>query len=188
MKKTIAIICILITSAIVAFCWVNIDTAITKKSHPLQYSEYVEKYSAEYAVPKELVYAVIKTESKFKSDAVSRKGAVGLMQMTPDTFIWLCEKNGENNTDANLLYTPEVNIKYGTMYLGMLYTQFESWETALAAYNAGPKTVKEWLNDDNISKDGVLVNIPYKETDKYIKKVINAKNIYKELYFEDENK
>ena len=64
MRKTIAIICILITAAVVAFCWVGIDTAITKKNHPLKYSEYVEIYSEEYAVPKELIYAVIKTESK----------------------------------------------------------------------------------------------------------------------------
>ncbi len=183
MKKTLPIICILITAAIVAFCWVKIDTALTKKYHPLEYSEYVEKYAEEYAVSKELVYAVIKTESKFTSDAVSESGAVGLMQIMPDTFTWLCEKNSDSNNNPDLLYTPEVNIKYGVMYLSMLYTDFGSWETALAAYNAGPNKVKSWLNNSDYSDGERLINIPYEETENYVKKVLNARDAYRELYF-----
>lgn len=184
MKKTITILSLLILSALIAFFWTKVDTAIEKKSHSTEYLEIVEKYSDAHSVPKELVLAVIKTESKFKSDAISQAGAVGLMQMTPDTFVWLCEKNSDLSNDPNLLYTPDVNIRYGVYYLDMLYSEFGSWETALAAYNAGPTNVRKWLADPEYSQDGVLTHIPFKETREYVEKVIKAKNKYIELYFE----
>lgn len=185
MKKTITIISILIASALIALLWTKIDESIEKKSHSVEYLDTVEVYAESYSVPKELILAVIKTESKFKSDAVSSKGAVGLMQIQPETFTWLCEKNLDPANDPNLLYTPDVNIKYGTYYLDMLYSEFGSWETVLAAYNAGPAKVRKWLEDPECSENGVLVNIPYKETREYVEKVMKAKNKYIELYFEE---
>lgn len=185
MKKSLPIIIILAVAALTAVFRTKIDTLLTEKAHPLMYTEIVEKYSEEYAVPKQLVYAVIKTESSFKSDAVSPKGATGLMQLMPDTFTWLCEKNSDPDNNPDLLYNPETNIMYGVYYLGLLYSEFESWETTLAAYNAGPSRVRGWLKDENITDDGVLVNIPYKETEEYIQKVMTAKKNYTELYFEE---
>ncbi len=185
MKKTLTIISILIASALIAFFWTKIDTAIDKKGHSIEYLETVEKYADAHSVPKELILAVIKTESKFKSDAVSSAGAIGLMQITPETFVWLCEKNSDEANDQNLLYTPEINIRYGVYYLDMLYSEFGSWETALAAYNAGPTKVREWLDNPEYSSDGVLTYVPYKETREYIEKVMKAKNKYSELYFEE---
>ena len=186
MRKTLTIISILIISAVIALLWVKVDNALLKKQHPLEYSEIVEQYSTEYSVPKELVYAVIKTESSFNSSAVSHKGAVGLMQIMPDTYVWLCEKLGEQKVDENYLYTPEINIKCGVYYLDMLYSEFGSWETALCAYNAGPSKVRSWLKDSELSKDGVLVQIPYSETENYVKKVMQAKQVYDELYKTEE--
>lgn len=183
MKKTITIISILVASALIALCWIKIDSAISKKNHPLKHVEIIEKYSDAYSVPKELVFAVIKTESKFRSDAVSSAGAVGLMQITPDTFIWLCKKNDDTSNDPALLYSPETNIMYGTYYLDMLYSEFGSWDTALAAYNAGPTKVREWLKNPEYSENGVLTHVPYKETREYVEKVNKAKNKYTELYF-----
>ena len=185
MKKTITIISILIVAALVAVLWTTIDTAIDKNSHPLEYIETVEKYADEYSVPKELILAVIKTESKFRSDAVSAKGAIGLMQIKPSTYEWLCEKNADTSDNPDLLYTPEVNITYGTYYLDMLYSEFGTWELALAAYNGGPSNVRKWLKDPEYSQNGVLVNIPFKETREYVEKVMNAKDKYTELYFEN---
>lgn len=186
MKKTIIIISILLVAALVASLWVTLDTAITKKLYPLEYSETVEVCSVEYSVPKELIYAVIKTESNFKSDAVSSKNAIGLMQMKPDTYTWLCSKNDDPENDPNLLYKPEVNIRYGVFYLDMLYSEFGSWETALAAYNAGPSNVRKWLENPEYSDDGVLTNIPFRETREYVEKVMKAKDTYTQLYFEKE--
>lgn len=185
MKKTITIISLLIASALIAFFWVKIDTALEKKSHPTSYIETVEECSKDYSVPKELIYAVIKTESKFKSDAVSSRGAVGLMQITPDTYVWLCEKNSDPDNDPKLLYTPDINIRYGTYYLDMLYSEFGSWETALAAYNAGPANVRKWLENSEYSDGEKLIHIPFKETREYVERVMKAKDKYSELYFEE---
>ena len=185
MKRTLSIIGILIVAALVAYFWVEIDTLLTRKNHPLEYGEIVEECAEKYAVPKELVYGVIKTESGFDEKAVSSKGASGLMQLMPDTFVWMCKQNGELDVDEEMIFDPKTNIDCGTMYLSTLYSRFGSWETALAAYNAGPSKVEKWLKDESVSTDGVLVNIPYEETEKYIKKVLGAKDNYKELYFND---
>ena len=186
MKKTVIILSILIISALIALFWVQIDTAISEFCHPLEYVDIVESCAKEYTIPKELIYAVIKTESDFKSDAVSNKGAIGLMQITPDTFDWLCMKNSDSDSDPDRLYKPEVNIRYGTLYLDMLYSEFDGdMKTALAAYNAGPNNVRKWLENPDFSKDGVLTDIPFEETRDYVESVADAMETYRKLYFEE---
>ena len=162
-----------------------IGTNINKKVNPLKYSEHVEYYSELYEVPEPIIYAVIKTESSFQPDAVSPAGAIGLMQITPDTFTWLCNKNQDIDNNINRLYNPEANIKYGVYYLDMLYSEFGTWETALAAYNAGPRNVRDWLQNSELSQDGVLTHIPFKETREYVEKVMTAKETYLKLYSEN---
>ena len=185
--RSIAIIIILAISIGAGFFIDGICDAIDKKTHPLKYTEYVEKYSEQYSVPKEIIYAVIKTESGFKSNAVSSVGAVGLMQMMPETFLWLCEKNGES-LEAGMLYDPETNIRYGTYYLSYLYSQFGLWETVYAAYNCGPGRVKEWQqNEMYADENGILINIPIKETANYVEKMTDAVGTYKKLYFKEIN-
>ena len=84
-----------------------------------------------------------------------------------------------------MIYDPETNVRYGTFYLSLLYKRYENWETALAAYNAGPGEVDSWLEDEKYSSDGVsLKNIPYKETRLYVKKIIKASEKYLKLYYE----
>ncbi len=185
MKKVIIAVGILLISALVAFLWVTIDAAVMEKLYPLEYAETVEQSSDRYSVPKELIYAVIKTESSFKSDAVSNKGAIGLMQITPDTYSWLCSKRGCDEKDSALLYKPDINIDYGTYYLDRLYSEFGCWENALAAYNAGPENAKKWINEGRVDENGVLNDIPYKETREYVEKVMKARDKYKKLYFEE---
>ncbi len=152
----------------------------TRVTHPLLYEEYIEKYSDEYSVPKEIVYAVINTESSFDSSALSGAGAMGLMQITKETFWWLLSKNGED-IPTDKLYDPETNIKYGTYFLSILYEEFGSWDTAYAAYNAGRSRVNSWLSDNEITKDGKLVNIPYPETAQYVKRVSKNVTEYRKL-------
>lgn len=149
--------------------------------HPMVYSEYVEGYAALYKVPREIIYAVIKTESSFDKDALSPKGAVGLMQITPDTFDWLMTKTGESH-EPEELYIPRVNIKYGVFFLSYLFNEFGSWETSYAAYNAGMSRVKGWLTDPQITEEGRLVHIPFKETKNYVRLVQLASENYKRLY------
>ena len=154
---------------------------------PDEYVVYVEKYSAEFGVPTDLVWSVIKTESGFDSSAVSSKGAVGLMQMMPATFEWLTDDILREYLGIGMLYDPETNIKYGTYYLSRLYNRFGDWDTALAAYNGGEGNVSEWLKDKKYSDDGIKLKtdkIPdeYSETKNYVKKVNKALEKYKKLY------
>ncbi len=152
-------------------------------SYPKKYSEYVEKYAKEYNVSENFVYAVIKTESGFKSDAVSDVGARGLMQIMETTFDWIKFKCDDENAVFYDMYNPEDNIRYGCWLLGYLYDEFGSIETAAAAYHAGRGNVNEWLSDKRYSSDGVtLEEIPIPDTAHYVEKITKAVEIYTRLY------
>jgi len=131
-----------------------------------------------------LILAVIKTESRFKEDAVSKKGASGLMQITDSTFNWISSKlPKEEREEIEDIFDPEVNIKYGSFLLSYLYSEFKSWPETFAAYNAGRTKVNSWLESSDTSDDGErLHTIPYKETREYIVKVQKAKERYEALY------
>lgn len=152
--------------------------------YPRKYSAEVEKYSREFDVDESLVYAVIRTESGFREEVESYAGAVGLMQLMPGTFEWLQGmKDGEVVYTADSLKDPDVNIRYGVYFLSYLIDRYGSESTACAAYNAGTTTVDGWLSDAAYSSDGAtLTSIPYSETDSYVKKVMDAKAMYKKLY------
>lgn len=150
------------------------------ESKELRYHEYVKAASEEFDVPESVIYAVIYCESNFKTDAVSSVGAMGLMQMMPDTFRELQEHLKESWDDDALL-NPEISIRYGAYYLSRMYKRFENWETAFAAYNAGPTIVSKWLNNAKYSSDGkTLSYIPYSETSHYVKKVSGMVEKYNE--------
>lgn len=151
-------------------------------SLPTRYESIVLKYSAQYDVPAALVFSVIRTESDFDPEAVSSAGAMGLMQITPETFDWLQTKTGENLPEERL-FDPEISIRYGTYFLSILLREFENIDTAAAAYNAGMNAVIKWLRDPAYSDDGkTLKEIPYKETAYYVVKVNRALKDYRELY------
>ncbi|MCI1966810.1 MAG: lytic transglycosylase domain-containing protein [Oscillospiraceae bacterium] len=155
---------------------------LQKSLYPLRYTEYVEQYAEEYHLEPALVYAVIRSESNFDADAKSRSGALGLMQMMPDTFQWLQEKEDTSYSDEDL-FRPEVNIRYGCRFLSMMIEKYRVVRTALCAYNAGSGTVDGWLGDSQYSADGKNLDyIPYKETRKYADKVMEGYETYKELY------
>ncbi len=157
---------------------------LLKKAYPLGYSDIVTKESSANGIEPALVYSVIRAESNFNPDAKSAAGAIGLMQITPDTFEWLQTKlKPEKEYTENDLYDPSVNIKYGCKFLSILLGKYSSRRTALCAYNAGIGTVNSWLSDPSVSTDGKnLTNIPYKETKNYALSVENNYNQYNELY------
>ncbi len=154
-----------------------------RHTYPRKYEGIVQKYAAEYSVPEEIVFSVIKTESGFDPNAVSSAGAKGLMQLLPVTMEWLAQYRGET-CDLGMIHDPDTNIRYGTFYLSYLYERFGDWDTAFAAYNAGPGNVAEWLEDEAYAKDGKLTAIPYRETENYVRKIRAAMEKYTELYGE----
>lgn len=155
--------------------------------YPQKFSEQVEHSSREFGVDEDLIYAVIRTESGFREEVVSHAGAVGLMQLMPETFNWLQEKlEGEVVYPAEKLKQADINIRYGTYFLAYLLERYEDVGTACAAYNAGTTTVDGWLGDSRYSQDGrTLSAIPYKETSRYVEKVQEAREIYERIYPED---
>lgn len=175
----IAIASVLIVLALTAIINLAVRSPelIDNVTHPILYAELIDEYSGEYGVPPEIICAVIETESSFRADAVSGAGAIGLMQITRETFWWLLTKAGED-MDVDRLYDPEINIRYGTYFLSLLYEEFGDWDTVCAAYNAGRSRVHGWLDDPDITKDGKLVNIPITETAEYVVKVRKSAEKY----------
>ena len=192
-KSKKGFIVFIIISLVLTICVVGVVIAFNSgmfktKQYPQKYGEYVEKASNEYNLSTSFIYAVIRTESKFNSDAQSGVGACGLMQITPDTFETYMNIRGESGKyTTNDLFDPASNIDYGCYILRDHLDTFENEECALAAYNAGPGNVTAWLEDPNISPDGktlIVDNIPqsFAETRNYIIKVEEAEDIYKDLY------
>lgn len=155
-----------------------------KKAYPIKYDEIVAKEAYANKLDPALVYAVIKVESNFDPEAKSRAGAIGLMQMMPDTFEWVGTKmDSDKQYGEEDIYKPKINIRYGCKLLSILFNMYPQKSTAICAYNAGIGTVNSWLSDPNISKDGkVIENVPYKETRNYVKIVLDNYDIYRELY------
>lgn len=180
-KRYLAVMALLLAAVLAAVAYTLASGYIARRLHPTEYAELVSASSAEFGVPRSVIFAVIWTESSFRADAFSSAGAIGLMQIMPETFDWLLLKSGEEYENG-ALYEPAVNIRYGTMLLAMLYGEFGRWDTAYAAYNAGLNRVRMWLSDPEITRDGVLKEIPYGETERYVKKVEAAAVEYRRLY------
>lgn len=182
-KKTIATIItliILILLIVVGYIFVG---EYKKKQFKTDYDDMVLKYSDEYNVDKYLIYAVIKTESGFDTNAVSNQKARGLMQITEPTFDWLKTKLKDETTTFDDLFDPETNIKYGTFFVSYLMNEFGTVDVAMAAYHSGRGRVNEWLSNKEYSQDGIKLDIiPVSETAHYVTKINKNYNEYKKIY------
>lgn len=179
MKKLFKLVWIII----IVILLINLSMFFVKKVYPLKYSESIFYYSNKNNLDPYLVASIIKTESNCNPNAVSNKNATGLMQITPETGKWIAEQMKINDFSVERLHEPELNISMGCWYLDNLRTEFKDTELVIAAYNAGRGNVQKWLKNSEHSKDGQnLHNIPFEETDKYVKKVKVNYKIYKFLY------
>ena len=186
LKKTIKFLIILITILLlyfVLFKVVEIDKVVMKKIYPLKYSEYIEKYAEEYNIDKYLVYAIIKAESNFEEDAKSTSNAVGLMQIMEATAFETANKMDLNISEEDL-FNPNLNIKIGLKYFTSLLEKYNNnYNLAIIAYNAGIGNVDKWIQDGIINADGTdIENVPFKETNNYVRKILRDYEIYKKLY------
>lgn len=182
----IALIMVLAAVFITSNYHEQVKQRVQRSLYPQGYSEYVGQSAEKYDLDPNLVYAVIRTESNFNPDAVSGAGAHGLMQITDDTFEHYGNLRGESDSySTDALYDPAVNIEYGCHILRDLLDTFGDEKCAVAAYNAGPGNVENWLADETISPDGKTLatdNIPFEETRSYVENVEESKEMYQKLY------
>jgi len=179
----ISVIIYLVVIAFVFVHFFNTDM-FYRNRYPLLHNDVIEEYCALYNVDKYLVHSIIRTESFYDENAVSSKGALGLMQIMPDTGEWIAEKLNLENFTKEDLFDCEKNIMMGVWYIGYLSDKFNgNIDNTIAAYNAGPTNVSKWLAEKTLSVDGEnLNNIPFEETKKYKEKVSNAYEMYLKIY------
>lgn len=159
-------------------------SALYFNSYPVKYEDCVHRSAEKYGVDEALVYAVIYSESGFDPDARSNAGALGLMQIMPETYEWLQTHIPQENSSHERLLEPQTNIEYGVYMLSYLLDKYGDERTAVCAYNAGMGSVDSWLKSKEFSSDGkTLFTTPYPETTKYADKVISAKKTYQNLYY-----
>ena len=152
--------------------------------YPFPYRDTVETYSDRYRVDPYLAIAVIKTESKFQDDVHSHRGAIGLMQLMPDTAEWIATQLEDPAYSVEAIHEPERNIRYGIWYLSTLQHEFGGNDVlALAAYNAGRGNVQSWIREYGWPADFHDIDaIPYQETREYVRKVLLTERKYRSLY------
>ena len=142
--------------------------------YPLRYETIVHAHAKNYRLDPALLAAVIYTESKFDPDARSAAGAVGLMQLLPDTAEGIAARTGGGGFVPADLQNPEINIRYGCWYLRHLLDKYGDERTALAAYHAGQANVDRWRAKG--------VGIQFAQTRYYVDKVERLKRIYARAY------
>ena len=177
-KLLINLMTIILIIILVVICANKLMIKILYKK---EYSECVSKYAQMYNIDENLIYSIIKVESNFDANAVSSQNAQGLMQLMYTTAEEVARKNNIELTEENIL-EPDINIKLGTIYLSTLLEKYECIEVALAAYNAGSGNVDKWIENGIIKEDGSdIENIPFKETNNYVRKIIRDYEIYKKI-------
>ena len=184
LKKFLAVC----TALVAAYLFVSAPTIQKNFLYPFPYRSTIENYSSRWKVDKFLAVAVMKVESNFSEEAHSHSGAVGLMQIMPETAAWIAYQLGEVPEEAaddiKNLRDPETNIRYGTWYLAELKAEFKGNDVlTLAAYNAGRGNVRKWIEQNHWSENfSDADKIPYAETRDYVKRVLHCREKYSELY------
>lgn len=188
MKKTITKVLIISITIILLFILlfnvIKVQNIILKNIYPIKYEEYVSKYSKEYEQDEMLMYAIIKAESNFNPSVKSTSNAVGLMQLMENTAKEIANKMDLEYEENVSLYDPEININLGVKYFSNLMKEYKNnYLLALTAYNAGIGNLNTWIEKGIINKDGSNIeDIPFKETNSYVRKIVRDYEIYKELY------
>ncbi|NMB02819.1 MAG: lytic transglycosylase domain-containing protein [Firmicutes bacterium] len=155
---------------------------VLREVFPIRYTDMIATAAENHGVDWILIAAVIQVESGYRPAVVSKRGAVGLMQLMPETAFWISERAGRT-IDTDDLTDPQTNIELGTYYLHYLLDRFPTEQAALAAYNGGPSNVSRWLGegiwDGSYERTG---GIPFAETRSYVRKVTMMRRLYQFLY------
>ena len=175
MRRLLALLVGVAVLAGVAYAiWHDQPGFVKRLRYPLRYEAIVRGHARNYDLDPSLLAAVIYTESKFNPNARSDAGAIGLMQLLPDTAEGIAARTGGHAFVVDDLYDPEINVRYGAWYLRHLLDRYGDERTALAAYHAGQGNVDRWR------EEGVGIQFP--ETRTYVAKVERVKSIYASTY------
>jgi soluble lytic murein transglycosylase len=174
--KRLAVGVVLIAAVAAGFVYLRSGEPpwVQRIHYPLRYEQIVRGHARNYQLDPALLAAVIYQESKFKSDAKSSSGAIGLMQLRPDTAKGIAIRTGGSRFQTSDLYNPEINIRYGSWYLRHLLDKYDDEKLALAAYNAGQSNVDTWRAEGK--------GIQFSETREYVDRVEDLKGVYRDAY------
>jgi soluble lytic murein transglycosylase len=142
--------------------------------YPLEYEQILRTHGGNHDLDPALVAAVVYVESRFDPNAESTAGAIGLMQLLPDTAEGIALRTGGSQFVVADLRDPDINVRYGTWYLEHLYQRYGDLRLALAAYHAGQGNVDEWRRTG--------AGIAFPETRDYVSQVLELSRLYKRVY------
>jgi soluble lytic murein transglycosylase len=156
-------------------------------AYPLEYADWISSYGKTNNVDPLLVHALIREESRYNSDALSRSKALGLMQLMPGTAYGVAKRLAVPLSGTQDVLKPEVNIRLGTNYLAYTLRRFDGNALlAVASYNGGPNAVQSWFQQHKLAGnsdfDIFVENIPFRETRDYVRKVFGSYWTYEQIY------
>ncbi|MCF6092972.1 lytic transglycosylase domain-containing protein [Microaerobacter geothermalis] len=170
---------------LLAIVFIALNTPwVWQNMYPIFYVEEVMEASKLFDVDPYLILAIIQIESNYVETTQSKKGAIGLMQLMPETAKWAIKEGNFPKEVVDKVNEPEVNIFIGTWYVSFLKRKFNgNYAAVVAAYNAGPGNVEKWLSqgiwDGTIEKSEW---IPYGETRHYLQRVFYYYGRYQRIY------
>jgi soluble lytic murein transglycosylase len=164
---------------------VRLPAPLLAVMYPLDYWDLIRRHAASRKLDPYLVAAIINQESAFAPAVRSAANAYGLMQIVPSTGRRIARSIGVRRFSTSMLTTPETNIRIGTTYFARLLDRFDEPHLALAGYNAGEHRVVRWTAErPGLEVDEFVDDIPFPETQNYVKKVLGGTREYRRLYAE----
>lgn len=187
-RRGIRVLVALAVLALLGGAWLQVHRTMpawyARLWYPLEYEDAIRAEAARYDLDPALVAAVIQTESGFVPDSRSSAGAVGLMQLLPETARFVATQPDRPSPSPENLEDPAVNVAYGARYLRYLIDRYGTVPLALAAYNGGETNLTAWI--DRAARNGQALvipdDIPFSETRGFVTRVLDAVPIYHRAY------
>jgi soluble lytic murein transglycosylase len=174
---TIAATLVLALAGLAAWVVESEPDAYLRARYPLEYEHIIRGHATNYGLDPALLAAVVYVESRFDPNASSDAGAVGLMQLLPETAKGIALRTGGTRFVVADLRDPEINVRYGSWYLDHLRRRYGEMRTALAAYHAGQGNVDRWRSAG--------LGVVYPETRAYVDEVERMTGVYADAYAQE---
>ncbi|MGH3136690.1 MAG: lytic transglycosylase domain-containing protein [Gaiellaceae bacterium] len=171
---TLTAVFVLVAAGAAAWVYEAEPDVYLRARYPLEYAHIVRGHAQNHDVDPALLAAVIYAESRFDPNARSAAGAVGLMQLLPETAKGIAVRTGGTRFVVEDLVDPEINVRYGSWYLDHLLDRYGDSRLALAAYHAGQGNVDRWLREGR--------GIAFPETRSYVEEVARVRRVYAKAY------